>query len=120
MGDSLRGLLVALLAVGLSACGDTCGNDVERSVANPAGTLKAVLFERDCGATTAMSQQVSVLASGAQISNEGGNTFVVETDSGVTLRWLGNKMLEVRYPHGARTFAMAKSVGDVQIRYIAD
>lgn len=62
----------------------------------------------------------SPLAPSAQIADEGGNTFVVEAESGVTLRWQGNKLLEVRYPRGARTFAMEKTVGDVQIHYVAD
>ena len=54
---------------------DTCGDTPVQTVPSPSGSLKAVLFERDCGATTGFSSQVSILSHDENLGNEGGNVF---------------------------------------------
>lgn len=52
-----------------------CGNDIHKSIASPNGDLKAVIFQRDCGATTGFSTQISILGAAEDLSNESGNIF---------------------------------------------
>jgi hypothetical protein len=45
----------------ISALEDLCGNDPISETPSPNGQMKVVVFQRDCGATTGFSTQVSVL-----------------------------------------------------------
>jgi hypothetical protein len=89
--------------------------------------LQAVTFERNCGATTDFSTQISVLSSGRSPSGSG-NAFRADTNHNeaereswggpwASARWLGNERLEISYDAQARTFATEPSVGSVQITY---
>jgi len=96
---------------------DMCGNDVLQIVASPDKQVKAVIFERDCGATTGFSTQVSVLASGAKLPNDAGNVFSAETGhhgkiapSGpgggpvINALWKNNQTLVVTHHPDAQVF----------------
>jgi hypothetical protein len=52
----------------------------------PNGTLKAVTFRRDCGATTKYSVQVSILPAKKPLPNEGGNVFVASGEPNIVIR----------------------------------
>jgi hypothetical protein len=93
----------------------------------PSGELQAVLFQRDCGATTGFSSQVSVTNAGVTPSG-GGNVFVADDDRGaasaaswggpwVELRWLSPQTLLIRYDAKARVFTQNESVSGVRISY---
>jgi hypothetical protein len=110
--------LAALLFVGCSRLlehtFDPCGNQVVQVIPSPDGKLKAVVFERDCGATTEFSTQVSILPAGDKLLNDGGNLFVADdhgaAPSGpgggprVGLAWTAKRQLLLRYDHSARVF----------------
>jgi hypothetical protein len=68
-------LIIALAGGGvacLSLAGD-CSNQIIKQIPSPNGKMKAVVFQRDCGATTGFNTQVSVLLSNQQLPDEGGN-----------------------------------------------
>jgi len=103
---------------------------VVQDVLAPGGRHHAVVFLRDCGATTDVSTQVSVLPAGRAVSG-GGNVFVTDTDHGraprvldggtaVTVRWLSPQQLEIGYDLRARTFRTEHQVGDITVAYRAD
>jgi hypothetical protein len=82
----------ALFAVGfywlMSSFEDLCGNTIVATELSPDRKLKAVLFERNCGATTGFSSQVSVLPSDRDLPNEGGNVFAAnEARGGEQTTW---------------------------------
>ncbi len=124
----------ALAAVGAMGCldlGGSCHNEQLADLASPGGRHRAVVFQRDCGATTGFSTQLSVLSAGATLPDSGGNVFSADTDHGrapagrgrgprVTARWLAPDTLEVRYDARARVFMKAATAADVSVRYIAD
>lgn len=71
-------LLIASMTL-TTGCADLlCGNDVIDDVASPSGRNHAVVFHRDCGATTGLSVQVSVLPAGKQLPNETGDAFTAD------------------------------------------
>ena len=117
----------ALIAIVVSSCSDSCQNSVVSTAAAPAGGLKAVLFQRDCGATTDFSSQVSVTGADEALS-EAGNAFVADTDHGVAnaaswggpwveLRWVSPQTLLIRYDAKARVFTQNSTVSGVTVTY---
>ena len=65
-------LYVAGLAVGM------CANHEYASIMSPAGNYKAVIFQRDCGATTGFSTQISILSAGESLGNSKGNVYIID------------------------------------------
>jgi hypothetical protein len=118
---------VILISLSVGACSDTCRNDVVSTAEAPTGTLRAVLFQRDCGSTTGFSSQVS-LTEGTRSPSGGGNVFIADTDHGaaksapwggpwVELRWLSPDDLLIRYDGKARVFTQSGSTLGVNITY---
>ena len=106
---------------------DGCSNTISARVISPDRKLDAVVFERDCGATTGFSTQVSVVRTGAQPSGSG-NAFVADDNHHrapapaiggplVELRWAGPNRLIVRYDHRDRLFLNASAVAGAKIAY---
>jgi hypothetical protein len=95
------------------------------------GRHTAVLFERDCGATTGFSTQVSVFEDSIwPRATGGGNAFVADAghrDLAPTswggpwadMRWLDESTLEIRYDARSRAFLVSDQVEDVRIRAVA-
>ena len=118
--------LIALLAGGTacaSLAGD-CSNQIRREVSSPNGKMKAVVFQRDCGATVGFNTQVSVLPSRAKLPDDGGNVFVAARGHGngtsgpyVSVSWTNDGELLVTYDKDARVFRNESSVGNVRVRY---
>jgi hypothetical protein len=104
--------VTALLFIGCNKLfEDMCGNEVLRSVPSPDGKVKAVVFERDCGATTGYSEQVSLLAATAALPNASGDTFVADGNHGaaaggpqVHVLWKNNQHLLIKHHPKARVF----------------
>jgi hypothetical protein len=134
-----RGIsLVVVVAVCHVACGrmDMCGNEVISRVVSPGGAYQAVIFERDCGATTDFSTQVSVLPADAPFREQPsfwcatseGNVLVIDGDHGaapagpgggpeVTATWENEHRLVLSYHPRARVFRASPGVGTVVVQY---
>jgi hypothetical protein len=121
--------LVVALGVGLYSLADSmCANEPLGEALSPDGARKAVVFQRDCGATTGFSTQVSVIASSSTLGNSSGNVFVADADHGsapagpgggpwVSVHWLAADQLVVRHHPATRVFKAAPQVRAVHIRY---
>ncbi|MGH7489140.1 MAG: hypothetical protein ACREMY_26580 [bacterium] len=113
----------------LTGCAEgMCGNRVLDTVASPDGKYAAVIFERDCGATTRASTQVSILPSGEAPSGVG-NIFIAETGAAsggdpsgleVEAAWLGPNRLRIRYSRNANIFRRVRERKSVQVEYGAN
>lgn len=89
--------------------------------------MDAVVFVRDCGATTSWSTQVSLVDKGDSIGQRG-NLFIVD-DGGndvernaamgplVSVRWQGSDRLVIKYATGSEMFRKKSEYGDVEIAY---
>jgi hypothetical protein len=112
--SSLAWLSLPLMVVGLfigciSLLPDLCGNRILKTIPSPDGRLNAVIFERDCGATTGFSTQLSVLSAADTLPNDPGNLFC--GGDYVDVFWSSNRRLVVKYPHAAD-----KSLSERQVR----
>jgi len=129
---------VALIALGLLAgiviprlLKGPCSNTVIRTFPSPDGTLKAVVFLRDCGATTGFNTQISVTRANSDEPRGSGNAFVADTDHGkaraagcggpdVTVTWESTRRLAATYAHGSRVFQKHDEVLGVHIDYVEE
>ena len=113
-----------------AGCGldDPCANAVISRVKSPDGVKEAIVFERDCGATTRSSTQLSVLGAGSAFleqpttwaATQAGNAAVTEGTSsevGISVNWASSNRLVVIRPAGARSFKAEQVVGGVTLEY---
>lgn len=118
-----RLLCVIVFAVLMSGCGSCgmCANDEVQRVPNQDGTLDAVLFQRDCGATTGFSTQISVVPAKQALPDDSGNAFVADDDHGkapaakwggppASITWRDAHTLVVRYHPDSRVFQSPASI----------
>ena len=119
-----RALAVAVAATCLSftGCG-LCANDVVSDVRSPDGTFHAVVFRRNCGATTDFTFHVSVLLTNQSLSDGEGNIFMADSDRwlgpsmGINVAWQGTRSLLVRFPASARIYHEYKPMGVIRVGY---
>jgi len=110
-----------------------CRNEVEQEILSPDGKMKAVLFNRGCGATVGFIAGVSILGVGQKLSDEDkanvlladgavrkfgredkGN--IIKGDMFFSAKWLSNNELEVSYPR-METYSKYENVGEIKITY---
>lgn len=113
------GILVAVMALGFAVLklGDSltsglCDNKVISESVSPDGYLKAVVFSRDCGATTGYSTQVSIIKNIDSLPNEVGNVFVnSEKEHGrVSVTWSQDGRLLISYESQALPLKMVHTL----------
>jgi hypothetical protein len=121
-------ILPALVA--LSGCSEdptSCGNDIIRRIVAPGGQHSVVIFQRDCGATTGFSTQVSILGPRDRLEGAG-NAYRADDDHGaaaagswggpwVEAQWIAPNQLLIRIAAKSRMFAQNTSVSGVRITY---
>lgn len=70
---------------------------------SPSRQQKAVIYERNCGATTGFSTHVSVVDTERAVPNQQGNLFDIEGHpewTNVTVRWINENHIVITYPVG--------------------
>ena len=121
--------LPLLLLLTCAGCSDTCQNTVASRSLSPDGALAAVLFQRDCGATTGFSTQISILGPDDKPTGSG-NAFVADDNDGAArvgswdgswaeTKWLAPDHLLIRYAAQSRIFMHSDGVSGVKITYQA-
>ena len=100
-------LSLAMLLVGFSLAvaglvayvtNDMCGNDMFSEVLSPNGKHKVVVFQRDCGATTGFSTQISIMGSNDELENESGNIYIIDghpKDVSPVINWASDTELNI-------------------------
>lgn len=119
-------------AVGLLAgCSSLCRNTVVSERLSPDGRVKAVVFYRDCGATTPFTTEISVVPAGEDAAAGGhdGNVFSMTDpqDSDETLSrngviearldWRSSQQLVIFIPRRAVVGKRVDRIGRVGITY---
>lgn len=115
----VRGIMPPMLMlVGVTGCDSIlCGNKILREINSSDRMRKAVVFERDCGATDGGSTQVSILDVDDKLPSSKGNAFIVKYYPDVKVHWQSDRRLVIQYPKSYRVFAHEVTVKDVSIRY---
>lgn len=104
--------LILFISVGIflfiRSLPELCSNNVITEVISPDGKMKAVTFQRDCGATTDFSTHVIIIPAGSTFDKDGSSIFVADTNKGkapagqnggpeVRTRWLSTDKLQIEY-----------------------
>jgi hypothetical protein len=122
-------LVIIYCCLLLSACGDDCQNQIISESASPDGQNSAILFQRDCGATTGFTTQISILPQGER-PERSGNVFVADDNNGAaqagnwggpwaSMKWLDSSHLQVTYAKESRVFDETEHVRGVTVSYDA-
>jgi hypothetical protein len=110
--------LTAVLAVltALSGC-DSCVNEISQTVASPSGKHKAVMFNRNCGATTGFNTQVSIISATGTLPNNAGNTLIIDGTVPLHAQWHLDSALHLVGLGSAKVFKQESSVAGVSVSY---
>lgn len=122
-----KALSLTILCIMPAGCSDTCGDDVVLRLTSPDGQRDAVMFQRDCSATTGFSTQISILNAGEELSGMG-NTFRADDEHGAArsgswggpwaeMKWLSPDRLLIRYTAKSRLFEQDDHVSGVGVTY---
>jgi hypothetical protein len=77
------------------AFSDLCVNDQVVEVFSPNGKLKAVVFRRNCGATTDYSTHVSIVPKKSDLPNDPGNIFTGNHERLIEAKWIDDQRLTI-------------------------
>ena len=97
-----------------------CENVEVRRLPSPDGRLDLVVFERNCGATTDFSSQVSLVPHGASVDDRPGNVYIYGHRVPLALTWHSAAAIAVHYPPGFRGLTEARSVRGVSVEFAED
>lgn len=109
---------------------DMCANEIISESSSPDGVKRLVVFQRDCGATTGFSTQVSVLSATKPLPNNGGNLYVSDSNHGaapsgpgggpaVNVTWVSNQSVVLTHHPKVRVFKSESEVDGVRASYVA-
>jgi hypothetical protein len=101
----------------LAGCGEICGNEVIKTVVSPSGTLKAIIFSRNCGATTGFNTQVSVLPANESLTKDAGNIFIINGSAPINLKWESDLVLRISGIGSAHPVKQGKLISGVEVIY---
>lgn len=125
MSKFLYSLTLLAIITCLTGCDDLCSNEVIAEKVNNRKTYKLIHFDRNCGATTGNSNQLSIVSIDENLDNEKGNTFIagsasgsnLEADRGVVAEWLNDSTVLVKYESDLTVFEKVSKVGEINIMY---
>ena len=110
-------LAILTTAALIAGCAPMCKNEVSAVVRSPSGKMKAVVFDRGCGATVRFNTQVSVLSAQAALPNDAGNVLIVDDDVPLTLHWESDGSLQIAGTLSSHIFKQEKIVAGIRITY---
>ena len=105
------------LTGGFGSIDEVCSNDTTSVAASPNGTLKAVLFRRDCGATTTTGTHVSILSASRALPNLAGNVLAQGGEPIVVVRWIDDQHLSISGAGADTAFVHLSEFRGVRISY---
>lgn len=92
-----------------------CETDVRLRVASPDGRREAVVFGRECGATTGFNTQVAIVPVG-EVPDGAGNVLVLDDIVQLHVRWTSDRALSVSGV-GGRVYGQGNRVDGVSVSY---
>jgi hypothetical protein len=112
-------MLAGLATLLCTGCSDACSNSLEQRLPSPDGKNDAVVFVRDCGATTDYSAQLSIVAP-MEMPQGAGSVLTTElgsSNAGFQVRWLAPDRLVVQLPSDIAVFKQKQHLGGIVITY---
>lgn len=125
------GITLAILISGLVGCSSLCQDTVVSKHSSPDGRFVAVVFYRNCGATTPFTTEISVMRSGEDAVSEGpeGNILSMTDPPGsketlsrngvieARVTWKSPQLLAISTPRRAVVGKRVSHVGDIKVEF---
>ncbi|MCD9028793.1 hypothetical protein LDO26_11305 [Luteimonas sp. BDR2-5] len=109
--------LMLMFLPALVACGDIgCENEVAFRVPSPSGKKDAVVYSRNCGATTGFNTQLQIVAAGSQ-PRGGSAALAMDGDIPLKLVWQSDGALVIAGVGQGRIFGRESSSNGVSLTY---
>ena len=113
--------ILATIAM-VTACGpkfSDCSNRLVQSFPSPDGTLKAVVYERNCGSTTGINRQVAILRGKDVFPTVAAmNSFFASLgDPKIEIVWKSTNSITINYELGFNIIRSELSDKLVQVEY---
>ncbi|QRP63164.1 hypothetical protein I6J77_13715 [Rhodanobacter sp. FDAARGOS 1247] len=108
-------VVIATLAA-VAGCDFGCGDEVVSTTSSPSHAISAVVFNRNCGATTGFNTQVSIVPAGAAPSGAG-NTLILDGTVPLKFLWVSESKLLITGLGYAKVFKQERSVAGVSVVY---
>lgn len=115
-------IAISAFAMALASCSvdPSCQNELQGRSVSPNGKMAAVVYSRNCGATTGDNYQVSIVPAGEKPAGKG-NALIVDSTPPYSPRfqpmWRGDDALIIPIPAGARLFSKSSLVHGVQVTF---
>ncbi|MFC1773381.1 DUF5412 family protein [Pseudomonadota bacterium] len=117
IGITLGVVVLALLGAGYYLFSNICENTVVASSESPDGKWKVILFERNCGATTGFSSQISLIPSNGKLTNKPGNVYIAEGyPEEYTITWETDTSVRINGVKG-KNYKQEDKVDDIHFSY---
>jgi hypothetical protein len=117
----MRSLLQLAIWAGVlattSGCSPLCENEIVHLAQSPSGARTAVVFNRNCGATTGFNTQVSILPSADAASENSGNVLALDDQVPLQIHWTSESQLSIAGVASARVFKQESQVAGVTVTY---
>lgn len=104
------------MIVGFTGCNLDCGDEVVSIASSPSHAVSAVVFNRNCGATTDFNTQVSLVRAGTALSGAG-NTLILDGTVLLKFLWVSESKLQITGLGSAKVFKQENSVAGVSVTY---
>lgn len=120
--------IAILLIFGTFADQSICKNSIISEIVSPSKDLKAVIFVRDCGATTGFVTHLSIIKSDEKTLDGVGNTFIADTDHGrapesaaggpaIEISCTNQTHMVVTHHQSVRIFSSQNEIHGIHIKY---
>lgn len=116
-------ILIVLLVTFRCFISNMFSNSLISEQHSPDGRLKVVVFERDGGATTDWSTQISVMRSRKKLNDrDTGNIIVMDGScvegSDYSICWVDDATIEVFIADSVKTYQKKEKYGGITIKYV--
>jgi hypothetical protein len=101
--------------------GGMCDNHITQEVYSPNGEYKVVVYERNCGATTPYTTQISLLKSHVLLGDHAGNLLGAEGHPDwfeIEVEWQNDKQLRIEYDGELAPRYVKGRVRGIDVQYI--
>lgn len=124
----MRLILAAAVVLMLAGCGEggLCSNRITQRTASPDGSSELVVYERDCGATTAFATHVDIVEPGEAPTGSSdifvatrGNWHADWNGAEASARWTGPRSLLIIHDTASELRKSDNRLGNIAITYRA-
>jgi hypothetical protein len=94
--------------------GGLCSNQIHKAYLSPNRSLKAVVFQRECGPSNGATIQVSVVDASKDLENKAGNILVIKGEaknSAPKIAWNNDQELVIYHPLNGNEFRAETQYG---------